>query len=55
MKSILDLVDTLDDPDKTAEDKIRILKLHRCRLLNEIHEKQQLLDQIDYLIVNISR
>ncbi len=30
--------------------KIMILKRWRCKLLEQIHDKQTLLDQIDYLI-----
>ncbi|MCH4207059.1 MAG: hypothetical protein LKF79_01975 [Solobacterium sp.] len=31
-------------------EQMMVLKQWRCRLLKEIHRKQKLLDQIDYLI-----
>ena len=33
-----------------CEAKIRLLRKCRCRLLEEIHQKQQALDRLDYLI-----
>lgn len=35
---------------KTEEEQIRILRKSRSQLLDEIHSKQQLLDQLDYMI-----
>lgn len=35
---------------KTKEEQIRILRKRRAQLLDEIHGKQQLLDQLDYMI-----
>lgn len=35
---------------KTKEEQIRILRKSRSQLLDEIHSKQQLLDQLDYMI-----
>lgn len=32
------------------QEKIRLLRKQRCRLLDEIHSKQQSLDELDYLI-----
>ena len=43
----------LDLADRGSENKaqqIRILKKQRCRLLEEIHEKQQSLDELDFMI-----
>ena len=37
----------------TKEERLRILRKCRCRLLEEIHEKQQGLDRLDYLIYHI--
>lgn len=39
-------------PETTAQ-QIRMLRKYRYRLLEEIHGKQQLLDQLDYLIYEI--
>ncbi len=36
----------------TNEEQIYMLRKHRCTLLKNIHEKQQLLDQLDFMIWN---
>lgn len=43
-----DLKKYLHGEDK--EEQIRILRKQRCELLDNIHERQQVLDEIDYLI-----
>ena len=53
MISIKDIADTIENSNLTYDEKIRFLKLQRCRLLQEIHKKQQMLDQIDYLMIQI--
>ena len=40
---------------KTKEDQIRILRKSRLQLLDKIHSKQQLLDQLDYMIHEIKK
>ena len=40
---------------KTKENLIRILRKSRAQLLDEIHGKQQLLDQLDYMIYEIQK
>ena len=40
---------------KTKEDQIRILRKSRLQLLDELHSKQQLLDQLDYMIHEIKK
>lgn len=40
---------------KTKEEQIRILRKRRAQLLDEIHGKQQLLDQLDYMIHEIKK
>ena len=40
---------------KTKEDQIRILRKSRAQLLDEIHGKQQLLDQLDYMLHEIKK
>ena len=40
---------------KTKEDQIRILRKSRLQLLDEIHSKQQLLYQLDYMIHEIKK
>ena len=43
----------LNEKDKTKEEQVRILRKERGRLLEEIHEKQQLLDRLDYMLYEI--
>lgn len=40
----------LDDKTGSQEEQIRILRKQRCQLLDDIHEKQQTLDELDYMI-----
>lgn len=40
---------------KTKDEQIRILRKSRSQLLDEIHSKQQLLDQLDYMIHEIKK
>lgn len=40
---------TLTSGDRN-EEKVRILRKQRCKLLEEIHSKQQSLDELDYMI-----
>lgn len=54
MENIKDITDAIENLYLTYDDKIRFLKLHRCKLLEEIHKKQQILDQIDYLMIEIN-
>lgn len=42
-----------DDADK--KEKIRLLRKQRCQLLDEIHGKQQSLDELDYMIEKIRK
>lgn len=42
-----------DGADK--EEKLRLLRKQRCQLLDEIHGKQQSLDELDYMIETIRR
>lgn len=43
----------LHEEGKTKEDRIRLIKKERGRLLEEIHGKQQLLDRLDYMLYEI--
>ncbi len=45
---------TNDSADQ-KEEKIRILRKQRCKLLEEIHSKQQSLDELDYMISEIRK
>jgi len=55
MESVTELIKIINNPNQDTAAKVRLLKLHRCTLLEEIHKKQQLLDQIDYLISKIMK
>ena len=45
----------LDDKTVSKEEQIRILRKQRYRLLDEIHNKQQILDELDYMIMEIKK
>ncbi len=40
----------LDGKTGNKEEQIRILRKQRCKLLDDIHDKQQTLDEIDFMI-----
>ena len=40
----------LEKNGRTEEEQIRILRKSRAQLLDEIHEKQQQLDRLDYML-----
>lgn len=43
----------IEKDGNTKENQVRILRKKRALLLDEIHEKQQLLDRLDYMIHEI--
>lgn len=45
----------IKEDGKTKEERIRILRKYRAQLLDEIHGKQQLLDQLDYMLYEIKK
>lgn len=47
LKSYLHL---LDEKTESRDEQIRRLRKQRCTLLEEIHYKQQILDELDYMI-----
>ena len=40
----------LEQTGNTKEEQIRIIRKGRAELLDEIHEKQQQLDRLDYML-----
>ena len=44
-----------NDKAERKEEKIRLLRKQRCRLLEEIHGKQQSIDELDYMIDEIRK
>lgn len=55
MKDIAEQIDTIEKSSQSKDEKIRLLRCQRCRLLDEIHKKQQMLDKIDYTIIMIKK
>ncbi len=47
LKSYLHLLDERTD---NQDEQLRMLRELRCKLLEEIHDKQQMLDELDYMI-----
>ncbi len=50
-----DLLELTQDDSKTKAEKLLQLKKIRCSILEECHCKQQLLDQVDYLIYQLKQ
>lgn len=44
-----------EDGRESKEDQLRLLRKCRCQLLEEIHARQQVLDQLDYCILEFKR
>ena len=40
----------IDDENGSKEEQVLLLRKQRCRLLEDIHDKQQTLDELDYMI-----
>lgn len=49
------LINSIDEDQGSADEKIRKLRCMRCGLLEDIHTKQQLLDKVDYIICNLRK
>ena len=55
MVTVKRYLELLDGNRQNCEEQVRILRKQRYKLLDDIHDKQQLLDGIDYLICEINR
>lgn len=53
--TIEDVKTRIQEQAQTKKEQIRSLRKIRCQLLEEIHCKQQLLDQVDYLIYELKK
>lgn len=53
--NIEEMTKLANDRTKPKEEKVKILRMYRLQLLDEIHEKQQLLDGLDYIIYKIKK
>lgn len=51
--TIAEITKNVEKDGNTKEDQIRIIRKNRAQLLEEIHEKQQLLDRLDYMLYQI--
>ncbi|MCD7838620.1 MAG: hypothetical protein LUG65_06895 [Clostridiales bacterium] len=51
--TITELTALTESEQKTAEEKLRILKKARAAMMEELHGKQRLVDQIDYMIYEL--
>lgn len=53
LDTLKELICLQSSDEDTREKQLKILRKCRSTLLNEIHTKQQRLDQLDYLIYEI--
>lgn len=53
--TLIEITEQLNENVKTKEEKIRILRKNRAELMDEIHRKQQLLDQLDYMLYEMKK
>lgn len=51
--TIVELTALTQSSQKTTEEKLHILKRVRWELMEELHGKQQMVDQVDYLIFQL--
>lgn len=53
--TLVEIMDQLNQNGRTKEERIKILRKNRVQLLDEIHGKQQLLDQLDYILYKMKK
>lgn len=53
--TLTEITKQLNEDGKTKEERIKILRKNRAQLLDEIHGKQQLLDQLDYMLYEMKK
>lgn len=53
--TLTEITEQLNKDGRTKEEKIKILRKNRAQLLGEIHGKQQLLDQLDYMLYEMKK
>ncbi|MCC8102264.1 MAG: hypothetical protein LIP11_08385 [Clostridiales bacterium] len=51
--TITEITELTESGEKTPEEKLMILKRIRGSLMDELHCKQQLVDQVDYMIYEL--
>ena len=50
MEALKKYLEGLDNNNISDETRIKILMKQRCALLNDIHDKEKILNQLDYII-----
>lgn len=50
-----EIIKQVKENGKTKKEQIGILRKNRLQLLDEIHSKQQLLDQLDYMLYEVKQ
>ena len=53
--TLTEITEQLKENGKTKEERIRILWKNKAQLLDEIHGRQQLLDQLDYMLYEMKK
>ncbi len=51
--TMTELTALMESNQKTTEEKLRLLKKVRVNLMDELHGRQQQVDQVDYLIYQL--
>ncbi|MCD8124860.1 MAG: hypothetical protein LUE23_07470 [Lachnospiraceae bacterium] len=51
--TITEIAKLTEAGQKTTEEKLMLLKRIRGNLMDELHSKQQLVDQVDYMIYEL--
>lgn len=53
--TITEIAAQIESGQKTAEEKLILLRQTRAKMMEELHRKQQLIDQVDYMIYEIKK
>lgn len=53
--TLTEITELTESGQKTTEEKLMLLKRIRGNLMDELHCKQQLVDQVDYIIYKLKK
>jgi len=53
--TLTEITELTESGQKTTEEKLMLLKRIRGNLMDELHCKQQLVDQVDYMIYKLKK
>ncbi|MCD8019293.1 MAG: hypothetical protein LUF92_06825 [Clostridiales bacterium] len=53
--TLTEITELTESGQKTTEEKLILLKRIRGKLMDELHCKQQLVDQVDYMIYKLKK